>query len=389
MIPPPASSKKKVKILFIVNVDWFFVSHRLPIAISAIESGYDVHLACQYTQYKTKLQNLGITTHELFLSRKPSAYLHLLIGYLQVFHLLMIHRPDIVHLITLPAILLGGVSSKLLNIRSVVYSVPGLGHGFSDQTQLQKLRKKLITKILSTSLSHPRKTVIVQNKSNYAFLTEEANIHQNEIKLILGSGVDLKLYKSTPLPTNNIPCVLFASRLLKTKGVFEFVSAAKAIRKLGIKANFIVVGKPDPSNPASITTEELRTIQDEGHVQLCGFSPSIVQSLRSSSLLVLPSTYHEGLPKVLCEAAASGRPSITTNLPGCRDAVIDGITGLVVEPRDQEQLISAISLLIMNKTLAQEMGKNARRHAEKSFSIIQVVQKHLDIYQLHLDSFSE
>ncbi len=197
--------------------------------------------------------------------------------------------------------------------------------------------------------------------------------------MIRGSGVDLvtHIYQEEPLGT---PIVVMAARLLKDKGVLEFIEAAKILLHKGINAKFILYGDIDEHNPASLTPSELSHIKEEGIIEVNGFTNDIAKVFSKAHIAVLPS-YREGLPKVLIEAAACGRPIVTTDVPGCRDAIEANKTGILVKVKNSQSLADAIEKLVENKNLRETMGKAGRELAEKEFSIEKVINTHLDIYR--------
>jgi glycosyltransferase involved in cell wall biosynthesis len=197
--------------------------------------------------------------------------------------------------------------------------------------------------------------------------------------MIRGSGVDLIQYIHTLLPLG-VPVVLLAARLLADKGVREFVHAARLLKQRGVSGRFCLAGSVDPANPASLADSELRQWANEGVVELWGQRSDMPRVLGSAHLVVLPS-YREGLPKVLLEAAACGRAVVTTDAPGCRDAIEPGVTGVLVPVRNAEALAEALNVLINDPARCQAMGNAGRALAERAFDVRQVVAVHLRIYQ--------
>ena len=205
--------------------------------------------------------------------------------------------------------------------------------------------------------------------------------------MIRGSGADLSQYCVTPLPTG-VPVVLLAARLLVDKGVREFVQSAQILRQRGLSAQdarFVIVGKPDPANPASLRPDELAQWAEEGVVEVWGHRTDMPQVIEAAHVIVLPSYYGEGLPKVLIEAAACGRVIVTTDHPGCRDAIEPNKTGLLVPIKNALALADAIDYLIKNPDVRKIMGASGRALAEKEFAIEKIVAEHMKIYRKLLD----
>jgi len=370
-----------LKILFIVNVDWFLYSHRLPIIIEAKRKGYDVHIATKITNsyFKKKLISYGFVIHEIPFDRTGKNIFNLIKVTFAIFKFLKFIKPDILHLITMQPIILGGIVAKLCPTKKVIYAISGLGHVFLSDTFFASIRRLLVINLYRLSLSNKPRIVVFQNESDLKLIRKVSALSDREVVLIPGSGVDMKKYQYSNLPDTE-PIILMASRLLVSKGVKEFVEAAKILKSKGIKIKFQLAGKPDDSNPSSISKLEIDNWVYKGLIEYLGYRDDIHKIIPKSHIVVLPSYYPEGLPKILCEAAACGRPIITTYEPGCRDSVENGVTGLLVKSRDPKELASAIEKLIRNRTLLKSMSIKARKRAEDFFNIKSVVEKHIELY---------
>lgn len=377
------------KILFIINVDWFFVSHRLPIALEAIKQGYEVHLACCFTDKKSELVELGIHVHDIDFSRSGSGLNNELKTLWKIRSVIKNVQPDIVHAITIkPVIYVGLIIRTLTKKPAFVAAISGLGYVFSVHTYRAKLIKLLVSKLYRFALSHKNKIIIFQNDSDERILTKVAKIVPTQKKLIKGSGADLDFYTFTKEASASTIKVVMASRLLKEKGVYEFVNAAKLLRKKNVPAEFILVGSPDGENPNSVLKREVDHWHKTGVIKALGHRYDIDKIFVNCHIVVLPSYYGEGVPKVLIEAAACGRPIVTTDNPGCRDAVIPFETGLLVPVKNSQALAEAILKLITHKQMREEMGLSARKLAEQEFDIKSVIKKHLSIYTALLNEIN-
>lgn len=363
-----------------VNVDWFFYSHRLPIAQEALRKGYEVHIATTITQpmIKNSLIKKGLRFHEISFDRR-GGFISLIKTFLEILKLLSKLRPDILHLVTIQPILIGGIAARLTNINKVIYAISGLGHIFINQSFISLIRRKVVTLMYRIAIQSKHRVVIFQNNNDKKLLSKACCLSPTEIKLIPGSGVDLKKYHFTELPEGT-PIILMASRLLISKGVREFIEAANIIKKNGIKVKFYLVGKIDLLNPLGIDLNSIKDWNSNQCIEYLGYRDDIHRIMQKCHLVVLPSYYPEGLPKVLCEAAACGRAIITTDEPGCREAIEENITGLLVPSRNSSKLAEAICKIINDKKKLAEMSVSARSRAEKFFSIESIVEKHIKIY---------
>lgn len=370
-------------LMFVVNVDWFFLSHRLPIALEAQRQGYQVHIATGLTDKLDELQRHGLVVHPLSLDRSSTGLGNAWRTMVELWKLFRAVRPDIVHLVTIKPILLGGLMARLAGVPAVVAAVSGLGFVFMAHGAKAVVRRWLVGGLYRVALGHHNLKVIFQNPDDRASLATLAHLPDNKVEMIRGSGVDLTQYSHTPLPLG-VPVVLLAARLLADKGVREFVQAARLLKQQGVSARFCLVGSVDPANPASLLDAELTQWANEGVIELWGYRSDMPEVLSAAHLVVLPS-YREGLPKVLVEAAACGRAVVTTDVPGCRDAIDPGVTGVLVPVRNAAALADALKGLINDPARCQAMGNAGRALAERAFDVRQVVAAHLRIYQELID----
>ena len=367
-----------MKILYVLNVDWFFVSHRLPIALRAIELGYEVHLACGITDKKEYLESLGIIVHPLSLSRSGTGILNELRTIQQIDKVVRLTKPNIIHGITIKGVIYSGLISRFRSIDKKVFSISGLGYIFVNQGFASMLWRFLIVSLYRMVISKKNTRVIFQNPHDKNLFIKHSIVQECSCVFIRGSGVDLELYKSTP-EKHGRPLVMFLARLLKDKGLVEFLKAATLVKKSNQNVDFVLVGDIDLDNPNSITLAELEAFKSELDYQHWGYSHSVHKIIPISHIMALPS-YREGLPKSLIEAAACGRAVITTDVPGCRDAITPDVTGLLVPPRNIHLLAEAILKLVNDTDLRQRMGKAGRDLAESSFDINNVVDIHMKLY---------
>jgi glycosyltransferase involved in cell wall biosynthesis len=375
------------RLLFVVNVDWFFLSHRLPLALAAQESGFEVHVATTLTGLAQEISQYGFTVHPLAIDRRSAG----LIGAARlVWSLRTLMRrlsPDVIHLVTIKPVLLGGLAARWARFRTptprVVAAISGLGFIFTARGLMAHLRRSLVALLYRWTLRRQGVYVIFQNSDDQALLQRYAGIRDEQVVRIRGSGVDLSTWPVFPLP-EGAPIVLMAARLLVDKGVREFVQAARLVQKTQrshAQARFVLVGDIDSGNPSSLSQEKIQAWVNEGLIEWWGphRTRDMPEVIGRASLVVLPS-YREGLPKVLIEAAASGRAVVTTDVPGCRDAIDPGHSGLLVPARDAVALAQAIQGLLDQPEQLRAMGAAGRRLAEKAFDVREVIARHLKIY---------
>lgn len=380
----------KLKLLFVVNVDWFFLSHRLPIALEALRQGYEVHIATTFTDKTKALQDQGFVTHHLTLDRSGSGLWTVSYEAWQIYRLFKDVKPDVVHLVTIKPVLFGGVVARFARVPAVVSAISGLGLVFVAKGLKATVRRWMVTSLYRWALGHHNQKVIFQNPDDLTYLARHAHLSNRKVIIIRGSGVDLSHYRVTPF-SSGAPVILFAARLLVDKGIREFVQSSQILRQRGLSAKdarFVIVGKPDAANPASLCADELAQWAENNLVELWGYRTDMPQVIGAAHLVVLPSYYGEGLPKVLIEAAACGRAVITTDHPGCRYAIEPNKTGLIVPIKNALALAEAIEYLIKNADIRERMGASGRAFAEKEFAIEKTVTEHMEIYKKLLDKVS-
>lgn len=366
------------RLLFVVNVDWFFLSHRMPVAQQAQREGYEVHLATGLTDRRAELEAAGLVVHPLAITRGHAGWLASWAVWWALLRLFLHLRPDLVHLVSIKPVLLGGLAARLAGVPAVVAAISGLGFVFTAQGWRADIRRWAVGGLYRLALGGKRLRVICQNRDDLDQVTHMAGLDAGQTMLIRGSGVDLTRFVATPLP-DGMPVVMLAARLLADKGVREFVMAARQLRGAGVQARFCLVGAIDPDNPASLGEAELQAWAQEGVVELWGHRADMPQVLAASHVVVLPS-YREGMPKILLEAAACGRAVVTTDVPGCRDAIEPNISGLLVPPRDGAALALVIRRLLDDPLACRRMGQAGWDLAQRCFGEQDVVAAHMRLY---------
>ena len=371
----------KRRLVFVVNSLDSFESHRFPIAVSALKEGYDVFIIYGESRTAKLSQFVSIGIKLIKVSgRRGSTNIFLEVIYaLELFSVVRKLKPDLIHLITLKPILYGGIAAWLCSVPALVIAVTGMGSIIIKRSLIASAYKALIRSALRIVTLHLNHTIIVQNIDDKADLIAWGVAKSKNVRLIAGSGVDLGQFCMTD-EHDEIPVVTFLGRLIKDKGFSEFVDAVRILRNRGILARFWVVGSPDYENPTSVSKNELEKLSDENIVELLGYRENVTEIYKETNIVCLPS-YREGLPKSLIEAAACGRAIVTTDVPGCRDAITPDVTGFLVPAKSPNVLADKIQTLIENPDLRKQMGGAGRALAEKNFAIEKIVSQHLAIYE--------
>ncbi len=368
------------KLLFFITEDWYFCSHRLQLAAAAKKAGYDVAILTHLHAHREIIEAAGIRVIPLDLQRRSLNPIKELKTLLSVIRVYRAEKPDIVHQVAMKPVLYGSIAALFTGRCRVVNALAGLGFIFSSDQVKAKLLRPIISASLRFFLGYKGSRLILQNPDDLKLFLTSGLISPEHVSLIPGSGVDVSQYTVTEEPSGIIT-ILLASRMLWDKGVGEFVKAAELIKKRGITARFVLVGDGDVENPKSISEETLNHWNESGLVEWWGKRNDMPQVFVQSHLVCLPSTYGEGIPKVLIEAAACGRPIVTTDMPGCREIVRHKLNGLLVPPKDAAALADAINLLIENPELRREMGAKGREMVVREFTQEIVIEQTLAVYK--------
>ncbi len=370
----------KTKLLYLVTEDWFFLSHRLPLARAAKEAGYDVIVVTRVDQGGQKILDEGFRLVPVEFSRSHAKPIRDFLTLLTIIRIYFQQKPDLVHHVALKPVVYGSIASMVTRIPVTVNALTGLGFVFSSSKKKAFLLRSIIKPVLKWFLSRKSAWVIVQNPDDQRLLINEKMVRKEKLFLIKGSGVDPEVYYPGSEQHEAINVIL-TGRMLRDKGVIEFVEAAKIILRSGANARFILIGDIDPESPSSLTREELTSWVESGVVEWLGYRKDMPELLRNSDIVCLPSFYGEGVPKSLIEAAACGKPIVTTDAPGCREIVRDGVNGFLVPVRNVEALAKAIQTLLDDPGLREMMGKKGREMVIKEFTEEKVITETLSLYK--------
>lgn len=373
------------KFLFLVTEDWYFCSHRLPLAIAARKVGHEVVVATCIAHQKHYIESFGIRVVPLRCMKRSSLNLFReLATFIELLSIFRRERPDLVHMVALKPVVYGSLAAKLIGIPARVNALGGLGFIFSSNRLLARLLRPIFLRVFRFVFNDSRSRLILQNQDDLILVTDRAGVDRRGVCLIRSAGVDLDQYTPLDLPAG-LAVVMLASRMLWDKGVGEFVAAARALHGQGVHARFVLVGEPDAESPLSVPREQLRQWSESGVVEWWGYRTDMPTVLSKASVVCLPSYYGEGVPKVLIEAMACGRAIVTTDMPGCRDLIQSGKNGLLVSPKDPVGLANGLAALLRDRSRCQEMGMEGRRIVEREFSLKRVTQETMAVYEELLD----
>jgi len=367
------------RLLFVVAEDWYFLSHRLPLARAAIAAGYEVGLATRVGQSGATLEAEGIRVFPLArLSRSSLNPLRELAGLAELVSIYRRFRPSIAHHVALKPVIYGSLVARLAGVRVVVNALAGLGYVFESAGRRARWLRPLMFGVVRMAVKSRHGCVIVQNDADARTLVARRVVPAERVRIVRGSGVDVGIYLPSPEP-EGIPLVVLPARLLWDKGVGEFVAAAQLLRGRGCPARFALVGQRDPDNPQCIPQAQIDAWVESGAVEWWGRRDDMPDVYAQSNLVCLPS-YFEGLPKALLEAAACARAIVATDIPGCREIVRHQINGRLVPVRDAAALADAMGALLADRPLRERQGASGRQIVVDEFTDTAVAAQTLSIY---------
>jgi len=369
-----------VRLVITVNQDWFFLSHRLPIARAARAAGAHVVVVAGNSGRGPAIAAHGFEFIPLPISRKgfnPLEDLATLTFLRRTYKRL---QPDLVHHVTIKPVLYGSIAARLMGRVAVVNAVTGLGYAFTSADTRARAARPLLRTLYRFALHHPRSRTIFQNPEDLNDFVRMGLVRSDRAVLIRGSGVDCARFHPVPEPQGS-PVVLLASRMLWDKGVKEFVEAARIVRAEDRAVRFVLVGEPDVGNPSAIPVTQLEEWSAQGVVEWWGPRQDMPVVLSQASIVTLPTVYGEGVPKILLEAAASGRPIVATDVRGCREIVRPGVNGVLIAPGRSPELAKAIQDLLASSELRTQFGEAGRRMASAEFADDIVVGRTLEVYR--------
>jgi glycosyltransferase involved in cell wall biosynthesis len=376
---PETKLKPQARVLFVDNDVNSFYSYRIETARATRDAGYDVHVAAPEGKAAETLRREGFTFHVVPMTRsglKPWKEIGTIATLFGLYRKL---QPDLVHHLRLKPVLYGGIAASMARVPAVVGLLTGLGYVFTADTRKARYIRKAVTLSCKLAFRRGNQRIIFQNPDDRFVFVENQILPAHKTVLIKGSGVDVKTWVPVPEPSG-VQVVILAARMLRDKGVVAFVEAAGMLKKAGVKARFVLVGDSDPGNPTAISVEQLRNWADTGDVEWWGHRANMQETIGKSHVICLPSL-REGVPKVLIEAAACGRPIVTTDAPGCREIVRHGENGLLVPVNNSVALADALRVMILNPDVRATMGRRGREIVVEEFSSERVIGETLGVYR--------
>ncbi|MBW7984567.1 glycosyltransferase family 4 protein [Enterobacillus tribolii] len=378
-----------MKVLFFVNAAWYFDLHWLDRAKSLVEEGHEVHVVTSVADeaIRESIENHGITCWSIEVprfSKNPVLNIKILLAFRQKLKEI---KPDLVHLITIKPILLGGLLLRFTHIPFVV-SFVGLGRMFNNTHRAaDTLLRRMITTFYSVILSKNKNAhAIFEHVDDYKTLSQYVDFLDDQVHIIDGAGIDIEKYKYQPECEAKVLNILFASRMLWSKGLGVLVDAVELVKQRGIAVNLKVAGIIDSNDPDKIDASVISSWNDEGKIQWLGTRKDVENLIRDSNLVILPTRYSEGVPRIILEACSMGRACIVSNVPGCKSVIQDEVNGLVLKKGTAAELADYIEKLAVNETLRRNYGLISSNIIKQRFAKDIVIEKTICVYESLLRS---
>jgi glycosyltransferase involved in cell wall biosynthesis len=373
------------KLMYVISEDWFFCSHFFERALAARDAGYEVVVMTRERAHGQKIRAAGMRLLPVNFSRRGINPVNEFRSLLRIYLAYRRERPDVVHHVAAKAVFYGSLAARLFSRRLAIVNAPvGMGYVFSSGERLAQLLRPCLRLGYRLLLNPRRSRVIVENADDAGYFVENGIVRATDAVVVRGAGINVRKFQPVDSPAGP-PVVALVGRMLRDKGVCEFVEAAHRLHEAGVAARFALVGYPDPENPASIPVARLRSWHGQKGVEWWGWEEDMTWVWRQVHIACLPS-YREGLPKALLEAAACGLPIVTTDAVGCREVVRHGDNGLLVPVGDAPALAEALRVLISDADLRGRMGKRSRARAECEFSSERVIGETLQVYRSFVDT---
>jgi len=372
-----------LKVVLFANTDWYLYNFRRSLALALREAGYDVLLVSPAGPYGARLTEIGLRWIPAPMQRRSLNPLRELALVLWLRQLFIAEQADLVHGFTIKNAVYGSLAAQLAGVKARINAVAGMGYVYTSADTKARILRPLVSALLRLALTGRGARLILQNPDDVTFFEKTGLASGEQVRLILGSGVDCQRFfpsASVAAETRTALRAVLPARLLWDKGIAEFVEAAREIKASGRKIDFLLAGHPDEGNPAAVPAEQVERWQKEGLLKWLGHVDDMPALFRSVDMVVLPS-YREGLPKGLIEASACGLPIVTTDVPGCREVVTHGDSGFLVPVKDSKALSKAIGALADDAALRSRMGARARERSLNEFDEKIILQQTLAVYQ--------
>lgn len=374
-------SSKMKKICYVINSDWYFELHWIERALAVKQAGNEIHVICNFVgnDIQSRLESFGFICYSLNVSAHSLNPVNFITSFFKVWRIVSRIKPDILHCVTIKACIIGGLYARF-KCKPVILSFAGLGRVFDNTKKKFNLIQFFVLKVYKHIFANPKCMLVFENEFDREKLVNLSSVNIQKTIIIDGAGINTNDYPYTPEPVYNIPVVLFASRMLWSKGLSDLIAAKVLLEKINVFFHLNVAGIVVNEDSDAIPLKKIEQWHNEGHIKWLGKSTNVCQLIKDSNIVALPSSYSEGVPRILLEAASVGRAAITYDVGGCKSLILDSINGYVINKGDIDCLVSKLKILLQNPDVRYKMGLASRDIALNKFSSAIVITKTLGIY---------
>jgi glycosyltransferase involved in cell wall biosynthesis len=368
-----------MKIIFVVVEDKAFLIQRLNTALAVRDAGHDVLVVSHRSERSKDIEELGFKYIDSGTDRTSMNPLKEVLSIYKLFKIYRKYKPDLVYHVSIKPVLYGSIAARAAGVRKIVNLINGLGYVFTEGGLKKDFLRAFIVKFYRMALRSKKVKVIFQNPDDRNLFIENKILRPEQAEVILGSGVDTERFDFEEMPNEKVK-ILFVARMLWDKGIRFLIEAIRLLKQDGLEFEMLFAGEPDVLNPRSVPLKQLKEWEREGLIKYLGFQDDMPRLMRESHIVCLPTYYREGVPLSLIESASVGRAIVTTDMPGCREIVRDGVNGFIVPPKSSYELYKALKGVITNNELRESMGRESRKLVEESFSKEVVNRETLKVY---------
>lgn len=366
-----------MKIILSATTSWNLYNSRMGLAKALKERGDEVIFLSPHDKFTRFLLDEGFRWVHFPLRPRGKNIFQEIASILFMISFYRREQPDLVNHFTPKGVIYGSIAAKIAGVQAVFNTITGLGYVFSDNSN--KILKTLVMLLYPIALSNT--ITVFQNPDDQILFQEKRIVDPKKNFLIRSSGIDMARFKFAPQVKDNPVKVLLSSRFVEEKGIRYFVEAARILKAQNTNIRLILVGQPEENQPTSITFAEIKQWVNDDLVEWWGWHNKMEEIYPKAHIICLPTYYMEGVPKVLIEAAACGRPLVATDVSGCREIVQNGKNGILVPPKNAPVLADAIKRISEDAELRNEMGRRSRELAVANFSVEKVVTDYFAIYE--------
>jgi glycosyltransferase involved in cell wall biosynthesis len=371
-----------MKIIFVVVEDKAFLIQRLNTALAVRDAGHEVLVVSHRSERSKDIEDLGFKYIDSGTDRTSMNPLREVFSIYNLFKIYRKYNPELVYHVSIKPVLYGSIAARAAGVKKIVNLVNGLGYVFTEGGLKKDFLRAFIIRFYRMALSSKKVKVIFQNPDDKNLFVKNRILKPKQAEVILGSGVDTTRFSFQKMPNEKVK-ILFVARMLWDKGIRFLIEAIRLLKQDGLYFEMLFAGEPDNLNPRSVPLDLLREWEEEGLINYLGFQDDMPKLIRESHIVCLPTYYREGVPLSLIESASVGRAIVTTDMPGCREIVRDGVNGFIVPPKSSYELYKALKKVIVSEELRNQMGSESRKLVEEKFSKEVVNRETLKVY----DSF--